>query len=118
MCEEVTGAELLYFTLNTLAFLSSSQSGAVEKEVDIRRRVMRDFNRREEEFASLREYNDYLEFVETIIFNLSNGINVESTKKQMEDYKRQFRDQIQRNKLSKGSRSVHKCLGYPLNSHT
>jgi len=82
------------------------ENGAVEKEVDIRRRVMRDFNRREEEFASLREYNDYLEFVETIIFNLSNGINVESTKKQMEDYKRQFRDQIQRNKLSKGKNEL------------
>jgi len=82
------------------------ESGAVEKEVDIRRRVMRDFNRREEEFATLREYNDYLEFVETIIFNLSNGINVESTKKQMEDYKRQYRDQIQRNKLSKGKNEL------------
>ena len=63
---------------------------------------MRDFNRREEEFPNLREYNDYLEFVETIIFNLTNGIQVESTKRQIEDYKRQNRDQIQRNKLSKG----------------
>ena len=80
----------------------------MEKEVDIRRRIMRDFNRREEEFPNLREYNDYLEFVETIIFNLTNGIQVESTKRQIEDYKRQNRDQIQRNKLSKG---LLACLG-------
>jgi len=82
------------------------ESCEVEKEVDVRRRVMRDFNRREEEFPSLREYNDYLEFVETVIFNLTNGVNVESTKKQIEDYRRKHRDQIQRNKLSKGKNEL------------
>ena len=70
---------------------------------------MRDLNRREEEFTSLREYNDYLEFVETIIFNLTNGVNVESTKKQLDDYRRKFKDQIQKNKLSKGGILIEKA---------
>ena len=35
----------------------------VEKEVDIRRRVLKDFNKRESDFATLRDYNDYLEDV-------------------------------------------------------
>ena len=42
----------------------------VEKEVDIRKRVLKDFNKKEEDFDSLEEYNDYLEQIETIIFNL------------------------------------------------
>jgi len=75
---------------------------SVEKDVDIRRRVLRDLNRREEEFESLREYNDYLEFVETAIFNLTNGVNTESTKRQIDDYRKKFKDQIAKNKLSKG----------------
>jgi len=79
----------------------------VEKEVDVRRRIMRDLNRREEEFPTLRDYNDYLEFVETIIFNLANGINVESTKKQLDDYRRKFKDQIQKNKLSKSKNELY-----------
>jgi CDK-activating kinase assembly factor MAT1 len=45
----------------------------VEREVDVRRRVGRVFNRREEEFASTREWDDYLEMVETTTFELVGG---------------------------------------------
>ncbi|CAE6490887.1 unnamed protein product [Rhizoctonia solani] len=38
----------------------------VEKEVAIRRRIAKHFNKRPEDFESLQEYNDYLEEVETI----------------------------------------------------
>ncbi|QRW17653.1 RNA polymerase II transcription factor B subunit 3 [Rhizoctonia solani] len=38
----------------------------VEKEVAIRRRIAKHFNKRLEDFDSLQEYNDYLEEVETI----------------------------------------------------
>ena len=49
----------------------------VEREVDVRRRItklypspaehlMNRFNKRREDFSSLREYNDYLEEVEDI----------------------------------------------------
>lgn len=39
----------------------------VEKEVDIRRRILRDYCKRESDFTSLREYNDYLEEVGVIL---------------------------------------------------
>ncbi|KAH7342073.1 CDK-activating kinase assembly factor MAT1-domain-containing protein [Rhizoctonia solani] len=48
----------------------------VEKEVAIRRRIAKHFNKRLEDFDSLQEYNDYLEEVETIAFNLVNDIDV------------------------------------------
>ncbi|XP_066141702.1 CDK-activating kinase assembly factor MAT1 [Euwallacea fornicatus] len=74
------------------------EDAAVEKEVDIRRRVLRDFNKKEEDFASLREYNDYLEEIETIIYNLTNNIDVINTNKKIEQYKKDNREQIQKGK--------------------
>ncbi|XP_071834611.1 CDK-activating kinase assembly factor MAT1-like [Apostichopus japonicus] len=75
------------------------ENPTVEREVDIRRRIMKDFNKQEEDFETLDDFNDYLEMVESIIFNLSNGIDVEATKKKVESYKRDNKDLIQRNKL-------------------
>ncbi|EJD53259.1 CDK-activating kinase assembly factor [Auricularia subglabra TFB-10046 SS5] len=51
----------------------------VEKEVAIRRRIHKEFNKRREDFIDLKAYNDYLEEVEDITFNLINGIDVEET---------------------------------------
>lgn len=75
----------------------------VEKEVDIRKKVMKDFNKQEEDFATLREYNDYLEEVENIIANLTNSVEVEATKKKIEQYKKENKALIVRNnnKMSK-----------------
>lgn len=70
----------------------------VEKEVDIRKRVLKDFNKKEEDFASLDEYNNYLEEVETIIFNLTNNIDVVETNKRIEQYKKENKDIILKNK--------------------
>ena len=56
----------------------------VDKEVDIRRRILKDFNKLQEDFDSLREYNDYLEMVEDIIFNLCNNIDVTETEKKVQ----------------------------------
>lgn len=74
------------------------EDSQVEKEVDIRRRVLRDFNKKEEDFASLREYNDYLEEVETIIFNLVNNIDQLETNKKIEKFKKENRELILKNK--------------------
>ncbi|KAK9479087.1 CDK-activating kinase assembly factor MAT1-domain-containing protein [Lipomyces japonicus] len=49
---------------------------AVEREVDMRKRAAKLFNRRREDFPSLREYNNYLEEVETTVLDIVNGINV------------------------------------------
>ncbi|MCJ8731061.1 hypothetical protein PDJAM_G00191750 [Pangasius djambal] len=71
---------------------------AVDKEVEIRKRVLKIYNKRDLDFPSLREYNDYLEQVEEIVFNLTNNVDVENTKQMMEQYQRDNKDIIQRNK--------------------
>jgi CDK-activating kinase assembly factor MAT1 len=58
----------------------------VEKEVDVRKRVAKTFNRRQEDFETLLDYNNYLEEVENITFNLLNGIDLDATEKKMKSY--------------------------------
>ncbi|KAK2467060.1 hypothetical protein APHAL10511_001318 [Amanita phalloides] len=66
--------------LRKLAFAPQTfEDLAVEKEVAIRRRIAKEFNKRREDFADLRSYNDYLQEVEDIIFNLINDIDVQQT---------------------------------------
>ncbi|XP_076155309.1 CDK-activating kinase assembly factor MAT1 [Alosa pseudoharengus] len=72
---------------------------AIDKEVEIRKKVLKIYNKREFDFPSLREYNDYLEQVEEIVFNLTNNIDLERTRQIMEQYQRENRDVIQRNKV-------------------
>jgi CDK-activating kinase assembly factor MAT1 len=69
----------------------------VEREVDIRKEVAAVFNRREDDFESLRDYNDYLNTVEDIIFNLVNHVDVEATKRKFEQYKVQHEKEIKEN---------------------
>jgi hypothetical protein len=56
--------------------LRSRTAATVEKEFDIRKRVLRDFNKKEGDFSTLPEYNDYLEEVETITYNSTNNVDV------------------------------------------
>ncbi|MEQ2286760.1 hypothetical protein AMECASPLE_005640 [Ameca splendens] len=42
------------------------EDATVDKEVEIRKKVMKIYNKREFNFSSLRDYNDYLEQVEDI----------------------------------------------------
>ena len=56
----------------------------VDKEVDIRRRILKDFNKQEEDFESLRDYNDHLEMVEDIIINLTNNLDILETNKKIQ----------------------------------
>ncbi|KAL4763684.1 TFIIH/NER complex subunit TFB3 [Aspergillus foveolatus] len=58
----------------------------VEREVDIRRRVMTVLNRREEEFDSKLDWDNFLEQREEIIFNLVNRINVAKTEADLQSY--------------------------------
>ncbi|XP_043328172.1 CDK-activating kinase assembly factor MAT1 isoform X1 [Cervus canadensis] len=71
----------------------------VDKEVEIRKKVLKIYNKREEDFPSLREYNDFLEEVEEIVFNLTNNVDLDNTKKKMEIYQKENKDVIQKNKL-------------------
>lgn len=74
----------------------------VEKEVDIRKRILRDFNKKEDDFKTLREYNDYLEEVETIIFNLTNNIDVIETNRRIDQFKKENKEVILKNKIKIG----------------
>lgn len=74
----------------------------VEKEVNIRKRVLRDYNKKEEDFATLNEYNDYLEEIETVIYNLANNIDVTETNKRIEQYKKDNKEQIAKSKSKLG----------------
>lgn len=69
----------------------------VEREVDIRRKVAAVFNRREDEFETLRDYNDYLNDVEDITFNLINLIDLEETEKRFAAYEKAHQADIAEN---------------------
>ena len=74
------------------------EDATIDKEVDIRRRILRDFNKTEDEFDCLRSYNDYLEMVEDIIYNLCNNIEILETNKKIAEYKEVNKSQIAKNK--------------------
>ncbi|VVC99386.1 CDK-activating kinase assembly factor MAT1 isoform X1 [Leptidea sinapis] len=78
------------------------EDAMVEKEIDIRKRILKDFNKKEEDFATLREYNDYLEDIESIIFNLVNNIDIINTNKRIEQYKKDNKEAILKNKAKIG----------------
>ena len=44
-------------------------------------RVLAIFNKRQGDFETLKAYNDYLERVEELIFNMSEGIDVSATER-------------------------------------
>jgi CDK-activating kinase assembly factor MAT1 len=69
----------------------------VEREVDIRKRVAQVFNKRQEDFEDLRAYNDYLNDVEDITFNLVEGIDVEDSNDRLEAYRTKHADEIANN---------------------
>lgn len=59
---------------------------AIEREVDIRKRVAKIFNKRQSDFDTLKQYNDYLEEVESLTFNLIHGIDLVETEKKLSAY--------------------------------
>lgn len=73
---------------------------AVEREVDIRRRVATVFNKVEEDFETLDGYNDYLYMVECLTDDLVNGGNEARSKaeSQLKEWEAQHKADIERNK--------------------
>ncbi len=63
------------------------QDLGVEREVAVRRNVAKLFNRRQDDFVDLKAYNDYLEEVEEITFNLIHEIDVPRTKASLSNTK-------------------------------
>ncbi|KAH9966446.1 CDK-activating kinase assembly factor MAT1-domain-containing protein, partial [Russula dissimulans] len=67
-------------TLKKMTFIPQTfEDLAVEKEVAVRRKLAKEFNKRREDFPDLRSYNDYLQGVEDITFNLINDIDMAET---------------------------------------
>jgi len=84
--------------LRKLAFTPQTfEDLTVEKEVAVRRRVAKDFNKRREDFSDLRSYNDYLEEVEDITFNLINDIDIAETEARVERYRKENASLIELN---------------------
>lgn len=71
----------------------------VEREVDIRRRVAAVFNRREDEFETLEDYNDYLNDVEDITYDLIHRINVEQAEAKLKKYAEANQQSIKENEV-------------------
>ncbi|XP_027149074.1 CDK-activating kinase assembly factor MAT1 [Coffea eugenioides] len=72
----------------------ASGTNPFAKEMAIRRRIAGIFNKREEDFPSFREYNDYLEEVEDMLVNLIEGIDVPAIEAKIAQYQRENAEQI------------------------
>ncbi|XP_075699817.1 CDK-activating kinase assembly factor MAT1 isoform X2 [Rhinoderma darwinii] len=71
----------------------------IDKEVEIRKKILKIYNKREEEFPSLRDYNDFLEEIEEMVFNLTNNVDLDDTKRKIDQYQKENKDTIQKNKI-------------------
>lgn len=72
----------------------------MEREVDIRKRVGEVFNRRQDEFETLLDWNNYLEEVEGLVFDLVEGSVKERTKAEgrLAEYRAKNLEEIEGNK--------------------
>ncbi|WZY86095.1 hypothetical protein YC2023_032479 [Brassica napus] len=59
------------------------------------------YNKREEDFSALKDYNDYLEEVECMIFDLVDGINVGAIEEKIKRYSQENAEQIMVNRARK-----------------
>lgn len=84
----------------------------IEREVDTRRRVAAVFNRREDEFESPRHWNNYLEEVETLTWNLLQGVDVRATELRLDAHRRQHDADIRRNAALASSQTADAEAGF------
>ncbi|KAF2117070.1 RNA polymerase II transcription factor-like protein B subunit 3 [Lophiotrema nucula] len=59
----------------------------MEREVDIRKEVASVFNKKQADFETLRDFNDYLETVEEVTWNLILDMDVEETRERLRKYR-------------------------------
>ncbi|EGC41445.1 CDK-activating kinase assembly factor MAT1 [Histoplasma capsulatum var. duboisii H88] len=78
----------------------------VEREVDVRKRVMQILNRREDEFDNKLAYDNFLEQREDIITNLVSGIDVAKTEAQLSQYAAANSKSIRRNQALESQESA------------
>ena len=66
----------------------------LSKDAQTRRKYLKWFNKRRDNFETDKDYDDYLEMVEDIIYNLVHEIDVEATKARVDKYRRENADVI------------------------
>lgn len=90
------------------------QDSKVEKDVQVRRDILRKFTRNQEAFPSLRAYNDYLEKLETVIYNLANDIDLDETNKLLDELRRPDGGiiQVKKEKIARELAYEHKPIKF------
>jgi len=73
----------------------------VEKEVHFRKKLQRTFNLKQEDFATLEEFNAYLQEIEEIVFNFVFDRDFEETEKRVKDFRKENAHLIEKNKTRK-----------------
>ncbi|CAL5051308.1 unnamed protein product [Urochloa decumbens] len=77
-----------------MVLISGGKGNAWTNEMTIRRKMAGIFNKTQEHFPTLKDYNDYLEEVEDMTFNLIEGIDVEAIDAKIKRYEEENREQI------------------------
>ncbi|GAM22058.1 hypothetical protein SAMD00019534_052330, partial [Acytostelium subglobosum LB1] len=97
MCKECASP------LRRQAFVNQRfDDGANDKENQTRKTVLKTFNKRQDNFTDLFEYNNYLELVEDIIFQLLQGGEEAATAQQrIKEYQRTNQQSISENRAKK-----------------
>jgi CDK-activating kinase assembly factor MAT1 len=70
---------------------------AIERECDIRARVAKILNLTQDDFDTLRAYNDYEQEKEDLIMDLVAGTNLEEREKQLKAHAKTYADRIKEN---------------------
>jgi hypothetical protein len=72
-------------------------SNAIKREVEVRQRVLSVFNKEEDDFDNKREFDDYLEEREDIMFNLVQGVDVKEMEARIKSYQEKNAESIAKN---------------------
>lgn len=72
----------------------------IQRSTDIRRKVLAIFNRRQDDFETLRHWNDYLQNVEDLIFDLTDGNEKEriAAEEKLKMYSQGHKGEIEENR--------------------
>jgi len=70
----------------------------IEREVFIRRRLSKIYNLHEDNFDSLRAFNDYLEHIEDIVSKLVHEIDAEQVEEEIHQFREKNTELIERNR--------------------
>lgn len=89
--------------------MKSLDDWEVEKDAKVRRRIRSIYNKKEEDFPTLLEYQNFEERVEDIIFNLVHGIDRETTEAAVREYEKSNMRDIAK-KQSKMQEAEHREL--------